>query len=103
MFAQKQANIWYFGTRVGLDFNQTPPLVLSNGVANSEEGSAAISDYNGKLLFDTNGEILANRKHSLGKNGGGLKGDLSSTERGKPTVRKKIYEQVLYYLFVKYF
>lgn len=78
-FAQKQTNIWYFGTRVGLDFNQTPPLVLSNGTANSREGSAAMSDNNGKLLFYTNGKIVQNRKHETMPNGSGLMGELSST------------------------
>ena len=78
-FAQKQANVWYFG-RVGLDFNQTPPLPLNNGISNSQEGSAAISDHNGSLLFYTNGGFIANRKHVSMKNGGGLLGDLSSTD-----------------------
>ncbi|MEP7236859.1 MAG: gliding motility-associated C-terminal domain-containing protein [Ferruginibacter sp.] len=78
-FAQKQINTWYFGTRVGLDFNQTPPLQLKDGTANSQEGSAAMSDNNGKLLFYTNGRILQNRKHLTMPNGAGLFGDLSST------------------------
>jgi gliding motility-associated-like protein len=77
--AQKQTNIWYFGNRVGLDFNQTPPLALSNGTANSQEGSATMSDNNGKLLFYTNGLIVQNRKHFSMPNGTGLSGDLSST------------------------
>ncbi len=79
VFAQKQTNIWYFGNRVGLDFNQTPPVVLNNGTANSREGSAAMSDYNGKLLFYTNGIVLQNRKHETMSNGSGLLGELSST------------------------
>lgn len=78
-FAQKQTNIWYFGNRVGLDFNQTPPLALSNGTANSREGSAAMSDNNGKLLFYTNGIVVQNRKHETMPNGNGLLGELSST------------------------
>jgi hypothetical protein len=78
VFAQKQTNIWYFGTRVGLDFNQTPPLALNNGTANSREGSAAMSDNNGKLLFYTNGKIVQNRKHETMPNGSGLMGELSS-------------------------
>lgn len=77
--AQKQTNIWYFGNRVGLDFNQTPPLPLSDGTANSQEGSAVMSDNNGKLLFYTNGKIVQNRKHLTMPNGAGLLGDLSST------------------------
>ncbi len=79
-FAQKQANIWYFGSRVGLDFNQSPPLALNNGVANSQEGSAVMSDNNGKLLFYTNGVSVQNRKHQPMLNGLGIMGDLSSTD-----------------------
>jgi gliding motility-associated-like protein len=78
-FAQKQTNTWYFGNRVGLDFNQTPPLPLTNGTANSQEGSAAISDNNGRLLFYSNGIVLHNRKHERMLNGNNLFGDLSST------------------------
>ena len=80
VFAQKQTNTWYFGNQVGLDFNQTPPLPLNNGTANSQEGSAAMSDNNGRLLFYTNGVIVQNRKHLTMVNGTGLKGELSSTD-----------------------
>ncbi|MBL7701900.1 MAG: gliding motility-associated C-terminal domain-containing protein [Ferruginibacter sp.] len=78
-FAQKQANIWYFGNRAGLDFNQVPPQPLSNGNLNSVEGTASIADNNGKLLFYTNGVSIMNRKHMLMKNGGALAGHTSST------------------------
>ncbi|MEO6254601.1 MAG: gliding motility-associated C-terminal domain-containing protein [Ferruginibacter sp.] len=79
VFAQKQANIWYFGNRVGLDFNQSPPIALYNGTANSLEGSATMSDNNGKLLFYTNGLYVQNRNHVNMVNGTGLRGELSST------------------------
>lgn len=79
VFAQKQANTWYFGNRVGLDFNQTPALVLNNSTINSFEGSATISDNNGKLLFYTNGLKVQNRNHATMLNGTGLQGELSST------------------------
>lgn len=77
--AQKQANTWYFGNKIGLDFNQSPPKVLANGFVASLEGCAAISDINGKLLFYTNGLKLANRKHTLMMNGDSLMGSLTST------------------------
>lgn len=96
-FAQKQANIWYFGTNVGLDFNQTPPATLNNGIANSQEGSATISDHNGNLLFYTNGVIIANRKHTVMKNGTGLLGDLSSTDNA--LVVPSPGNDSIYYLF----
>lgn len=79
-FSQKQANNWYFGNRAGLDFNQLPPVALNNSVSNSDEGSAAISDQNGQLLFYTNGVTVINRTHVLMKNGGGLLGASSSTD-----------------------
>ena len=68
-FAQKQANIWYFGNRAGLDFNQIPPQPLNNSNLNSVEGTSSIADNNGKLLFYTNGLAIMNRKHLLMKNG----------------------------------
>lgn len=77
--AQKQTHNWYFGNRVGLDFNQSPPLPVNNGTANSQEGSAVVSDINGRLLFYTNGLVVQNRNHFTMLNGNGLKGDLSST------------------------
>lgn len=77
--SQKQSNIWYFGTGIGLDFNQSPPAPLFNSQANAQEGSASIADNNGKLLFYTNGLVLLNRKHDVMLNGNSLKGDLSST------------------------
>jgi gliding motility-associated-like protein len=78
-FTQKQANIWYFGYHVGVDFNQTPPKAIINGQAASAEGTAVISDKNGKLLFYTNGLVIMNRQHLLMKNGGSLAGSVSST------------------------
>ncbi|MBK6633553.1 MAG: gliding motility-associated C-terminal domain-containing protein [Chitinophagaceae bacterium] len=80
VLAQKQANTWYFGNRVGLDFNYSPPLALNNGEANSFEGTASISDNNGKLLFYTNGNTVQNRRHDAMPNGIGLRGDISSTD-----------------------
>ncbi|MBS1510537.1 MAG: gliding motility-associated C-terminal domain-containing protein [Bacteroidetes bacterium] len=79
-FAQKQANNWYFGFRAGIDFNQNPPQQLANdGTARSFEGTACISDKNGKLLFYTNGQIVNNRLQQKMKNGGSLGGHQSST------------------------
>ncbi len=96
-FAQKQANIWYFGNRVGLDFNQSPPLALNNGTANSREGSAVMSDNNGKLLFYTNGIIVKNRKHETMLNGSGLLGELSSTNNA--VIVPMPGNDSIYYLF----
>lgn len=77
---QKQANTWYFGTKVGLNFNQLPPSPIINSALIADEGCSVISDYNGKLLFYTNGLGIINKKNLLMKNGNNLMGDLSSTD-----------------------
>ncbi len=79
-FSQKQANIWYFGNKAGLDFNQSPPAVLNNAQANSQEGSSTMSDNNGRLLFYTNGKTIMNRKHEVMLNGSFIRGEVSSTD-----------------------
>jgi gliding motility-associated-like protein len=97
LFAQKQANIWYFGNGAGLDFNYSPPRALRNGQANSQEGCATISDNNGRLLFYTNGLVVMNRKHEIMLNGNGLRGDLSSTSN--TIIVQMPDNDSLYYLF----
>jgi len=54
-FAQKQGNIWYFGDGIGLDFNQNPPALLTNGKMITNEGCSSIADENGQLLLYTDG------------------------------------------------
>jgi len=96
-FAQKQTYNWYFGNRVGLNFNQSPPLPLYDATINSLEGSAAMSDNNGKLLFYTNGKYVQNRKHLTMPNGTGLLGDLSSTDNA--VIVPMPGNDSMYYLF----
>ncbi len=78
--AQKEANIWYFGTKAGLDFNSGSPVVLEDGSINTLEGCASIADSNGRLLFYTDGNRVWNRKHLLMPDGEGLYGDNTSTQ-----------------------
>ena len=59
----KRANIWYFGDHAGLDFSTSPPTNLTNGKIDAIEGSSAISDTLGNLLFYTDGEVVWNRFH----------------------------------------
>lgn len=78
----RRANIWYFGHNAGLDFNTTPPTVLSDGQANTFEGVATIADEQGNLLFYTDGRTVWNRQHQRMPNGMGLMGNPSSTQSG---------------------
>jgi gliding motility-associated-like protein len=80
--AQKQANVWYFGNRVGVDFNSGSPVALSISSMNTLEGCASISDTAGNLLFYTDGITIWDRTHAVMMNGSGLKGDPSATQSG---------------------
>ena len=80
LFAQGEANVWYFGENAGLDFNSGSPVSLNNGKLNTVEGCATISDNNGNLLFYTDGIIVYDRNHNIMQNGTGLHGDPSSTQ-----------------------
>ena len=80
--AQKEANIWYFGARAGIDFNTTPPTPLTDGAMTTLEGCASIADKTGALLFYTDGIKVWNKIHDLMPSGTGLKGNPSSTQSG---------------------
>ena len=84
----QQANIWYFHQKAGLDFNTTPPTVLTNGAILTPtvtpgmegEGVASICDNTGTLLFYTDGITVYNRNHVPMSNGTGLMGHPSSAQ-----------------------
>ncbi|WP_025742976.1 T9SS type B sorting domain-containing protein [Aquimarina pacifica] len=79
VLSQGEANNWYFGQNAGISFNTTPPTVLTDGVINTLEGCASISDPNGNLQFYTDGITIWDRFHNIMQNGEELKGDSSST------------------------
>jgi gliding motility-associated-like protein len=71
---------WYFGYGAGLDFSGGALTVDITGNMASLEGSAAMSDESGRLLFYSNGERVWNRNHAVMPHGAGIKGDQSSTQ-----------------------
>lgn len=78
--SNKQAAIWYFGNRAGLDFNHGTPIPLKDSEMNTSEGCASIADANGRLLFYTDGLTVWNNKHQVMPNGTGLLGNTSSSQ-----------------------
>ncbi len=88
-YTNKRDNNWYFGFNAGLDFSCAPPVPLSNSPMLTNEGSAAISDVNGNLLFYTDGMTIWDKNHNPMPNANGisypadwnrmLSGDPSST------------------------
>ena len=97
LFAQGQANTWYFGANAGLDFNSGSPVALTNGVLTTNEGCASISDKNGNLLFYSDGIRVWNRNHVQMSNGFGLTGDPSSAQSA--LIVPKPGNQNRYYVF----
>jgi PKD repeat protein len=95
--AQLEFSRWFFGFNTGLDFNTSPPTVLTNGGMISAEGCASISDSNGNLLFYTNGVDVFNNTHSMMANGTGLMANLSSAQGA--TIVKQPGNTNLYYIF----
>lgn len=84
--AQKQANVWYFGRNMGLDFNLNPPVLLLDGridyddTPDNLEASSSIADEKGNLLFYTNGVKVWNRQHEVMPNGIELYGRNTTTQ-----------------------
>jgi gliding motility-associated-like protein len=97
LYAQSQANNWYFGHNAGISFNSGNPVALTNGQLITQEGCASISDSLGNLLFYTNGITVWNRNHQVMINGTGLLGGVSSSQSA--VIVKKPANNFLYYIF----
>ena len=93
----KEGNIWYFGENAGIDFNSGVPISLNDGQLNTLEGCASIADYNGDLLFYTDGSLVYNKNHTIMPNGTGLFGNNSSSQSA--IIVKKPASTSIYYIF----
>ncbi len=102
LFAQKEANFWYFGENAGLDFSTNPPTALTNGQLNTSEGCSSFSSPTGELLFYSDGIEVFNKNHELmtysdGRLANDLRGNPSSTQSGM--IIPKPGSTTIYYLF----
>lgn len=95
--AQKEANIWYFGDKAGIDFNSGSPVALTNGIMMAYEPCAVASDNNGNLLFYTDGWVVYNANHDIMPNSKYLMGGFSSTQGA--LVVPHPGDDLLFYLF----
>ena len=93
----KEGNIWYFGTNSGIDFNSGSAVAITDGALNTFEGCATICDYNGGLLFYTDGITVYNKNHNVMQNGTNLAGNSSSTQSA--IIIKQPGSNSIYYLF----
>lgn len=95
-FGQKEANIWYFGNKAGIDFNDPcNPVALTNGTNfGAFEGSSTISDENtGELLFYTDGYWIYNKSHAMMTNG-----YLNSNSASQTLILKKPNSSSIFYV-----
>ena len=93
--AQKEANVWYFNHRNGLDFNTGEPVLLDGNPMNTAE--ANICDTLGNFLFVTNSRTVWNRKKEIMQNGTGLNGSIGSSQNS--IIVQKPGSDHLYYIF----
>lgn len=76
----QRADTWYFGEQAGLKFHGDSLEILYDGQLNHLEGSAVANSDCGAFLFYTDGVRVWDAMHSIMPNGGGLRGDNSSTQ-----------------------
>ena len=82
LYAQNEANVWYFGEYAGIDFSTGSPVAISGSKLSTDEGCATICNNVGELLFYTDGSRIWNRSHATMQNGNNLRGHSSSTQSG---------------------
>ena len=103
VFAQKEANNWFFGQYAGLHFLDNGSVEpLDGSRMSTNEGCSSISDTQGNLLFYTDGRSVWDRNHILMPNadyfgGTGLLGDPSSAQSA--IILPKKNDPNIYYIF----
>jgi gliding motility-associated-like protein len=101
-FQDQRANIWHFGQGAGLDFNpynDNPPVAIP-GFVNSPEGTATISDRNGKVIFSTDGQNIYDKEGNNitpAPNPPGLGGNPGATQ--SVLIMPVAGDETLYYIF----
>jgi len=80
LYAQRQAENWYFGDYAGLSFKSGTPIAQVDGAMITREGCITVSDTSGNLLFYSDGTSVWNKKHTRMPSGANLRGDASSTQ-----------------------
>jgi gliding motility-associated-like protein len=91
LFAQNEANVWYFPWECGLDFNSGEPVVLYDEFINGGEGNATISDSLGNFLFYYPGYYAYNKYGILTNSDGMATGGRSGAAIVKWPGKDRIY------------
>jgi len=94
LYAQNEANVWYFNDQCGLDFNSGIPVVLEDGQTRSGPATSTISDSLGNFLFCSDWDFIYTN-NGIMDNGNDMP---ASFESGRIIVKWPRKEGV-YYLF----
>ena len=79
--SQKQAMVWYFGEKAGIDFRNGPAAPLTDQNAMSAiQATGSICDSLGNLRFITNGKVVWDKNFAEMENATGLSGDPGVTQ-----------------------
>jgi len=98
VYAQNQANIWYFGDGGGVNFNTGSPVVLGNSsFFTSMNASSTICDTSGKFLFCSNANKVWDSTKKIMQNGDNILGSVAVSQ-GSLIVQKPGSSH-LFYLF----
>ncbi len=90
---------WYFGEFAALDFKSGEPVFVPDSQLNVKEGSACISDANGKLLFYTDGVSIWDKNNTLMPNGTGLLGGSTFSSWNQALIIPRAHHPEQYYVF----
>ncbi len=96
-----RGNIWYFGTKAGIDFNpifENPPgpaVALNNSAMDAPEGCAIVCDRNGQTIFYTDGDKVYDKTDT--QIDLGIGGDPTSTQSS--LIVPVTGDETLYYIF----
>jgi len=96
LHAQNEANVWYFGGYIGLDFNSGEPQLI-DGIFFTVGTGTTMSDSLGNFLFATDGEDIYNRNQLVMLNGDDLNGSDNSVQGA--IILPKPGSNNLYYVF----
>lgn len=95
--AQKEFYNWHLGEGVQVRFDDSGNAVTGTSNVRTNEGTAAVSDCEGNLLFYTNGETVWNSNNSVMENGTNLDGFTGNTSPA--IIVKKPGSSNIYYIF----
>ncbi|MBX2898541.1 MAG: PKD domain-containing protein [Cyclobacteriaceae bacterium] len=91
----QRSNVWYFGNRAGIDFNESPPVALNNSAMNAPEGCAIVCDRNGDVIFYTDGDKVFDKTDT--EIDSGIGGDPAASQSA--IIVPVPGDETLYYIF----